>query len=143
LVRADADTNRSARGAYVLHEASGGERQLTLLATGSEVALAVRAREQLQAQGVPTAVVSMPCWELFNAQDTAWREQVLGPRATRLGIEAALRFGWDQYLGLDGGFIGMTGFGASGPADQLYQRYGITVEAIVALGLQQAAASRT
>ncbi len=143
LVRADANTNRSARGAYVLHEASGGERQLTLLATGSEVALAVRAREQLQAQGVPTAVVSMPCWELFNAQDTAWREQVLGPRATRLGIEAALRFGWDQYLGIDGGFIGMTGFGASGPADQLYQRYGITVEAIVALGLQQAAASRT
>lgn len=129
--------NLSAKGAYVLHESGGGPRRITLLATGSEVNLAVRARERLQAQGIGTAVVSMPCWDLFNQQPDDYRESVLGPRQGRIGIEAALRFGWDQYLGLDGGFIGMTGFGASGPADQLYTRFGITVDAIVQQALKQ------
>lgn len=123
--------NLSRHGAYVLHEAACGTRQVTLLATGSEVLLAVQAREQLEALGVGTAVVSMPCWELFNAQDAAYRQNVLGI-GVRVGIEAAVRQGWDAYLGIDGGFVGMTGFGASGPADELYKLFNITPAAMVA-----------
>jgi transketolase len=123
--------NLTRRGAYVLHEAGCGPRRVTLLATGSEVMLAVQAREQLEAAGVGTAVVSMPCWELFNAQDTAYRHSVLGS-GVRVGIEAAVRQGWDAYLGLDGGFVGMTGFGASGHADELYKLFNITSDAVVA-----------
>ncbi len=123
--------NLTRRGAYVLHEAACGPRQVTLLATGSEVLLAVEAREQLEVAGVGTAVVSMPCWELFNMQDAAYRSSVLGT-GVRIGIEAAVRQGWDAYLGLDGGFIGMTGFGASGPADELYRLFNITADAVVA-----------
>jgi transketolase len=103
---------------------------VTLLATGSEVLLAAQAREQLEAAGVGTAVVSMPCWELFNAQDTSYKRSVLG-NGVRVGIEAAVRQGWDAYLGIDGGFVGMTGFGASGPADELYQLFNITPDAVV------------
>ncbi len=126
--------NLAGRGAYVLHEAACGPRQVTLLATGSEVLLAVQAREALEAEGIATAVVSLPCWELFNAQDAAYRQSVLGDAAqgVRVGIEAAVRQGWDAYLGIDGGFVGMTGFGASGPADALYKLFNITPEAIVA-----------
>jgi transketolase len=123
--------NLTRRGAYVLHEAACGPRQVTLLATGSEVLLAVQAREQLEAAGVGTAVVSMPCWELFNAQDTAYKRSVLG-NGVRVGTEAAVRQGWDAYLGIDGGFVGMTGFGASGPADELYKLFNITPDAVVA-----------
>jgi transketolase len=129
---ARSEDNLSRRGAYVLVDAVGGARRVTLLATGSEVALAVAARTTLQAQGIPTAVVSMPCWELFEAQDGAYREQVLGPGTVRIGIEAAVRFGWDSYLGTRGGFVGMAGFGASGPPEALYEHFGITAEHIVA-----------
>ncbi len=124
--------NLSRRGAYVLAEGEGGARAVTLLATGSEVALAVEARARLQAEGIPTAVVSMPSWELFDAQDAAYRAQVLHPGAVRVAVEAAVRFGWDRYLGEHGGFVGMTGFGASGPAEALYEHFGITPAAIVA-----------
>ena len=124
--------NLSRRGAYVLADADGGPRQVTLLATGSEVALALAARNTLQAAGTPTAVVSMPSWELFAEQDAAYRLQVLGPGTVRVGCEAAMRFGWDRWLGDRGGFVGMQGFGASGPADVLYRHFGITPEAIVA-----------
>jgi transketolase len=123
--------NLSRRGAYVLAE-SDGTRRVTLIATGSEVALALAARVALQAAGIPTAVVSMPCWELFEAQETAYRQRVLGQGTVRVACEAALRFGWDRWLGDRGGFVGMTGFGASGPADVLYRHFGITPEAIVA-----------
>ncbi|MCX8003936.1 MAG: transketolase [Burkholderiaceae bacterium] len=126
------EENLSRRGAYVLAEAEGGPRVVTLLATGSEVALAVQARRRLQAEGIPTAVVSMPCWELFDAQDEAYRCRVLPEHGVRVGVEAALRFGWDRYLGRRGGFVGMTGFGASGPAEALYEHFGITPQAIVA-----------
>lgn len=125
-------TNLTRRGAYVLAEAEGGKRKVTLLATGSEVALAVEARKQLQAEGIPTAVVSMPCWDLFEEQDDAYRAEVLGVGTVRVGVEAAMKFGWERYIGDNGGFVGMTGFGASGPADQLYKLFGITPEAIVA-----------
>jgi transketolase len=130
--RMPSSANLSRRGGYVLADAEGGRREVTLLATGSEVALALAARSTLQAAGTPTAVVSMPCWELFEQQDGAYRASVLGPGTVRVGCEAALRFGWDRWLGERGGFVGMTGFGASGPADELYRHFGITAEAIVA-----------
>jgi transketolase len=126
------DENLSRRGAYVLVEDESAPRQVTLLATGSEVALAVQARSRLQAEGISTAVVSMPSWELFELQDPAYRAATLGQGCARVGVEAALRFGWDRYLGEQGGFVGMTGFGASGPADALYEHFGITPAAIVA-----------
>jgi transketolase len=129
-LRFEAGENKSARGGYVLAEASG-ERKATLIATGSEVHLAMTARETLEAEGIPTAVVSLPCWELFGLQDESYRAQVLG-EAPRFGIEAALGFGWDRWLGQDGTFIGMTGFGASAPAEDLYKHFGITAEATVA-----------
>ena len=124
--------NLSRRGAYVLAEAEGGPRQVTLLATGSEVLLALAAREALQTQGTSTAVVSMPCWELFEAQDPAYQASVLGTGTVRVACEAALRFGWDRWLGPCGGFVGMRGFGASGGAEELYRHFGITAEALVA-----------
>jgi transketolase len=120
--------NLSARGAYVLREAEG-ERDVTLLATGSEVQIALAAADLLAAQGKRAAVVSMPSWELFEAQPAPFRTAVLGS-APRVGIEAAARLGWDRWLGERSAFIGMTGFGASGPADDLYKHFGITGESV-------------
>ena len=122
----------SRRGAYVLAEADGAPRAVTLLATGSEVELALQARRQLQDEGIATAVVSMPCWEIFDEQDAAYRASVLGAGTVRVGVEAALRFGWDRYLGERGGFVGMTGFGASAAAETLYEHFGITAQHIAA-----------
>jgi transketolase len=126
--RTDAAENRSARGGYVLAEADG-PRAATLIATGSEIAIAMAAREQLAAEGIKVAVVSLPCWELFAAQDAAYRASVLGG-APRIGIEAAVEQGWERWIGPDGVFIGMTGFGASAPPDVLYREFGITAEAV-------------
>lgn len=120
--------NLTARGAYVLREPEGG-RDATLIATGSEVDIALAAADLLAGRGRRAAVVSMPCWELFEAQPAAYRAQVLG-QAPRVGVEAAARLGWDRWLGERSAFIGMTGFGASGPAGQLYERFGITAEAV-------------
>jgi transketolase len=92
----------------------------------------MQARAALEARGIVTAVVSMPCWELFEAQDADYRAAVLGQGTVRVGIEAAMRFGWDRWLGENGAFIGMSGFGASGPADELYRHFGITVDAVLA-----------
>ncbi|MBT9290682.1 transketolase [Hyphomicrobiaceae bacterium 22] len=124
--------NRCRRGAYVLAEAEGGPRRVTLLSTGSEVQIALAARAILQAEGVPTAVVSMPCWELFEAQPADYRAAVLGAGTVRVAVEAAVKFGWERWIGEAGGFVGMTGFGASGPADALYRHFGVTAEAVVA-----------
>jgi transketolase len=129
-MRFDTGENRSARGGYVLAEAEG-PRQATLIATGSEVAIAMAAREALAAEGIRVAVVSLPCWELFAQQDEAYRTEVLGG-APRFGIEAGVSFGWERWLGPDGVFIGMAGFGASAPFEQLYKHFGITSEAITA-----------
>ncbi len=125
--------NMSAHGAYVLLEGKGGnaKRQVTLMATGSEVEIAVEARRILQKDGVSTAVISMPCWELFETQSIAYQVKVLGKGTVKVGVEAALRFGWDKYLGSDGGFVGMTGFGASAPAPELYEHFGITAANVV------------
>jgi transketolase len=134
-LRKDAAENRSARGAYVLAEADGA-RKITLLATGSEVSIAMAARDQLAAKGVAAAVVSMPCWRLFEAQDENYRRSVLGT-APRVAVEAATEFGWNRYIGDRGRFIGMHDFGASAPIEALYKHFGITAEAVVeaALGL--------
>jgi transketolase len=128
LDRGDLTENLTARGAYVVREPEG-KRQVTLLATGSEVEIATAAANTLAAEGIAAAVVSMPCWELFRAQDRDYRRAVLG-NAPRVGVEAAIRMGWDEWLGPDGAFIGMTGFGASAPAAQLYRHFGITAEAV-------------
>jgi transketolase len=133
--------NLSHRGGYILQESSCGARQVTLLSTGSEVALCLEARDALQAQGVGTAVVSLPCWELFEAQDAAYKEHVLGKQvqgqtSVRIGVEAAIRQGWDQYLGMNGGFVGMSSFGDSGSKEDLYKHFGITAEAVVAKALK-------
>jgi len=126
------DENLSAKGGYVLAEAKASPRKVTLLATGSEVHLAAAARDTLEAEGIGTAVVSMPCWELFDQQDASYRNAVLGEGTVRVAIEAAVRHGWDKYIGPDGGFVGMHGFGASAPAGELYKHFGITAEAMVA-----------
>jgi len=127
-LRTQATENCSARGGYVLAEADGA-RQATLVATGSEVAVAVEARRRLAEAGIPVAVVSLPCWELFAQQDEGHRAAVLGS-APRFGVEAACGFGWERWLGADGVFIGMTGFGASAPADTLFRHFGITPECV-------------
>jgi transketolase len=127
--------NLTARGGYVLTEAEG-KRQAILLATGSEVEIALKARDLLQAKGIGTRVVSMPCWELFEEQDESYRRKVLPKGPVRVAVEAAIRFGWDRWLyGERGerrksGFIGMHGFGASGPIEALYPHFGITPEAV-------------
>jgi transketolase len=131
------NTNMVAKGAYVLEEAVG-KRQVILMATGSEVEIALKARDLLQAEGIGTRVVSMPCWELFADQDAAYRRRILPPGPVRVAIEAGVRQGWDQWLLGQGGregkstFIGMTGFGASAPAERLYAECGITAEATAA-----------
>ncbi len=121
------------RGAYVLADA-GGRPDVLLLATGSEVALCLSAYEQLTAEGIKARVVSMPCWELFDEQDLPYREQVLPSGVTaRVAVETGVRQGWDKYLGPTGRFLGMKGFGASGPAGQLFKHFGFTVENVVSL----------
>ena len=122
--------NLTACGGYVLSEAEG-TRAVTLIATGSEVYLAIEAQAQLKAEGIVAAVVSMPCTELFEEQDAEYRAQVLGT-APRVAVEAGIRQSWDRYIGETGAFIGMSGFGASAPAEQLYKHFGITVENVVA-----------
>src|SRR6056297_2699209 len=128
--------NLTAQGAYVLKDAEN-KRQAIIMATGSEVAIAMAARDMLEAEGIGTRVVSMPCWELFEQQDEAYRKRVLpGGAAVRVGVEAAVRQGWDRWLcGERGrearaGFVGMDSFGASAPADVLYEKFGITAEAV-------------
>ena len=123
------DDNVCAKGAYELI-AADGEAQVTLLATGSEVSLAVAARNQLQSADIPTRVVSMPCWELFEEQDEFYRQETLRPETVRIGIEAAISMGWDRYLGSTGGFVGMTGYGASAAAKDLFKHFGITAEVV-------------
>ncbi len=127
------DGNLCARGAYVLAPADldGGDGGLvTLLATGSEVAIALKAREILRGEGIDASVVSMPCWELFEAQTEEYRARVLGAGAVRVAVEAACPLGWDRYTGPDGAMVGMDGFGASAPAADLYAHFGITAEAV-------------
>jgi transketolase len=127
--------NLTAQGAYVLADATG-KRQAILMATGSEVEIAMAARDLLEAEGIGTRVVSMPCWELFEEQDETYRRRVLPSGPVRVAVEAAIRFGWDRWLFGQGGkreksgFVGMHDFGASAPAEVLYEQFGITAQAV-------------
>lgn len=123
------DENLSARGGYELVPADG-EAKATLIATGSEIGIAIAARKTLQAEGIPTRVVSMPCQELFDEQPEGYRDDVLRRKTVRIAIEAGVEMGWTKYVGIKGGFVGMTGFGASGPYKTLYEQFGITSDAV-------------
>ncbi len=129
-VRKDISENFSSYGAYILSPA-GKERQVTLIASGSEVELALKAKELLADDGISAAVISIPCWELFAAQSQSYRDEVLGPDSLKVGIEAALPFGWERWIGSDGAFVGMQSFGASAPAGDLFAHFKITPEAVV------------
>ncbi|WIV51830.1 transketolase [Marivivens sp. LCG002] len=130
--------NLSAQGAYILRDAEAGKRQVILMATGSEVEIALAARDLLEAEGIGTRVVSMPCMELFAQQDEAYRKRVLPAGPVRVAVEAAVRQGWDQWLLGERGreqkaaFVGMDGFGASAPAETLYEKFGITAANVAA-----------
>jgi transketolase len=128
--RGDVADNKSARGAYVLSPASTTPKAV-IVATGSEVYLAIDAQKALEAKGIPTHVVSAPCFELFAQQDAAYRAAVIPPTAIKVGIEAGVRQGWDSLIGSDGSFIGMSTFGESAPAEVLFKHFGITADAIV------------
>ena len=127
--------NLSARGGYEM--AGDANAKVTFLATGTEVSLAMEARAKLAAEGIPSRVVSMPCWALFEEQSEGYRKEVLGPGTVRVAIEAAAREGWDRYIGSEllgdgGAFIGMRSFGASGPYKDVYKKFGITADAAAA-----------
>jgi transketolase len=137
LARTAAARGACARGGYVVSGTEGEQRDVTLLATGSEVSLAIEAKRRLSEAGVRAVVVSLPCFELFAAQDDRYRAQVLGS-APRVGIEAAVRQGWERWLGDSGAFIGMDGFGASAPGAKLYEHFAITTDRIVETAKREA-----
>ena len=124
------DNNRCAAGAYEIAAAEKKAAEVSLFATGSEVAIAVEARKLLNERGVAARVVSVPCFELFRALPAAEREKVLGAAKVKVAVEAAVRQGWDEIIGSDGVFVGMTSFGASAPAKDLYKHFGITPEKV-------------
>jgi transketolase len=130
-----------ARGGYVLRDASGDAARpdLVLIGTGSELQLVTSAADLLEAQGIRTRVVSLPCWERFERQDEAYREAVL-PRAARkrVAVEAESPFGWERYAGDEGAIVGIDHFGASAPGDEVMRRFGFTVERVAEVGLRVA-----
>jgi transketolase len=122
-----------AKGAYVLADPTGGKPEVILMGTGSELGLCVAAYEKLTAEGVKARVVSMPCWELFERQDAAYKESVLPVNVTaRVSVEMASTFGWDRYVGPKGKSIGMHSFGASAPLKDLVKKFGFQVENVIA-----------
>lgn len=125
------------KGAYVLADAKDGKPELILIGTGSELSLCVEAYEKLTADGVRTRVVSMPCWERFEQQDEAYRQSVFPPTVrSRVSVEAGSVFGWERYVGLDGAIVGMTTFGASAPAKELFKKYGFTTDHVIQVARQ-------
>ena len=125
------------KGGYVLADAPDAKPEVILIASGSEVSICLEAHEQLAAEGIKARVVSLPCWELFDAQPAEYRDSVLPPQVTvRVGVETGVQQGWSKYLGPGGLFIGMSGFGASAPAGTLMKHFGFTVENIVATARQ-------
>jgi transketolase len=133
-----------AKGAYVLADAKDGEPEVILIGTGTEVSVCVEAYEALKRDGVAARLVSMPSWELFEAQGQAYRDKVLPPAVTaRVSVEAASTLGWDRYVGPHGAMVGMHGFGASAPAKDLMKRFGFTAPAVVEAARQQIASAKT
>jgi transketolase len=135
LRRAFEGANRCAEGAYELAPAENGSAAVSLFATGSEVSVAMEARRLLAEHGIAARVVSIPCFELFLAAPADRRRAVIGDAPARVGVEAAVRQGWDAIIGSEGAFVGMTGFGASAPFKDLYRHFGITAEAVAAAAL--------
>jgi transketolase len=132
-----------ARGAYVLADAEGGKPAVILIGTGSEVALCAAVYETLKQQGIPARLVSMPSWELFEQQDQAYRDSVLPPAiSARVSVEAGSVIGWDRYVGASGARIGMHGFGASAPIEDLLKKFGFTPEKVLEAAKRQIALSR-
>ncbi|RMG01813.1 MAG: transketolase, partial [Planctomycetota bacterium] len=127
-----APASELAKGAYVLKDAPEGNPAVVLIGTGSEVATCLAAQEQLAAEGIAARVVSMPSWELFDAQDAAYKASVLPPDVPRVAVEAGIELGWHKYIGEHGAFVGMQGFGASAPAGKLFAHFGITADRIAA-----------
>lgn len=120
------------RGGYVLAEASGGAPELILIASGSELHVAVDARERLEGEGVPTRVVSLPSWHLFSRQSSEYREEVLPPAVeARISVEAGATLGWERWIGLRGVAVGLDDFGASAPSEVLFQELGLTADEVV------------
>jgi transketolase len=131
--RALASAEKAKRGAYILREAGGGGPDVIVVATGSEVAIALAAADVLEEEGAAVRVVSMPCWELFERQDEAYRAEVLPPHvAAKVVLEAGVRQGWDRWVGNGAAFITIDRFGTSAPYEVLYQKYGLTVDRVVA-----------
>ena len=128
------EANRCAAGAYEIVPADK-RAQVSLFASGSEVSIAVEARKFLRERGVAARVVSVPCFELFLALPAAERDEVIGTAPVKVAVEAAVRQGWDAIIGSDGGFVGMTGFGASAPHKDLYRQFGITPEKVAEAAL--------
>jgi transketolase len=123
----------TARGGYILADSPGGDPEVILIGTGSELELCLSAYESLTADGVKARVVSMPCCELFDEQDQDYRDSVLPPAVNaRVAVEAGIQQGWEKYIGLAGRFVGMSSFGASAPYKTLYKHFGITAEDVVA-----------
>ncbi len=137
------ETNRCAAGAYEIVPAEKSIPEVSLFATGSEVSIAVEARKFLRERGVHARVVSVPCFELFQALPSAARREVIGTAKVKVAVEAAVRQGWDEIIGSDGGFVGMTGFGASAPGKELYQHFGITAQAVAEAALDKLNATGT
>jgi transketolase len=124
------EDNLCLKGAYELSPASN-DASVTLFASGSEVELALNAQKELEDAGTPTRVVSVPCFELFEAQSDDYQKSIIGNAPVKIAVEAAIKQGWERFIGSDGTFIGMNGFGASAPAAQLFEHFGITADAIV------------
>ena len=133
--------NLSAKGAYEIAAASSLAK-VSLFASGTEVAIALAARDLLEAEGVPTRVVSTPCWALFDRQTPKYRAEVVGAAPVRIAVEAGVRQGWERFIGETGGFVGMHGFGASAPYERLYEEFGITAQAVAAAAKAKLAADR-
>jgi transketolase len=132
-----------ARGAYVLADAAGADPEVILIGTGSEVSLCLEAYEQLTREGVRARVVSMPSWELFDDQDSEYRNSVLPPHVkARVSVEQASDFGWTKYTGTEGCHIGIETFGASAPLKQLQKKFGFTADNILAVARSQIARHR-
>ena len=137
-VRTDASaTNRSAKGGYELLAAEGGKAEVSLFASGSEVEIAVAARKLLAEKGIRARVVSVPSLELLLEQDEAVKAAIIGDAPIKIAVEAAVRFGWDAVVGTDGGFVGMSSFGASGPYKEVYKHFGITPEAVAEAAIKR------
>ncbi len=129
--------NMVAKGAYLL--AGDAEADVTIFATGSEIAIAMDAKAKIEAAGKSARVVSVPSFELFSSQPEAYKASVIGTSKVKVAVEAAVRQGWDAFIGTDGVFVGMHGFGLSGPIDALYAHFGITADNVAALALERLA----